>query len=66
MLTTLLILLIGLAAARLTAGMLARWAVPASVVELPVGFALGNTVLPFRAIEPLSGFTELGVLSLFV
>jgi Kef-type K+ transport system membrane component KefB len=39
--------------------------VPAIVVELLVGFSLGNTVLPFRAIEPLSGLTELGVLTLF-
>ena len=65
MLTTLLILLIGLAAARLTAGRLTRWAVPAIVVELLVGFGLGNSVLPFQAIEPLSGLTELGVLTLF-
>ena len=65
LLTTLLILLIGLAAARLTAGTLARWAVPAIVVELLVGFALGNSVLSFSAIEPLSGLTELGVLTLF-
>jgi Kef-type K+ transport system membrane component KefB len=65
LLTTLLILLIGLATARLTAGKLAHWAVPAIVVELLVGFALGNSVLPFKAIEPLSGLTELGVLTLF-
>jgi Kef-type K+ transport system membrane component KefB len=57
--------LIGLAAARLTAGKLARWAVPAIVVELLVGFVLGNTVLPFSRIEPLAGLTELGVLTLF-
>ena len=65
MLSTLLILLLGLATARLTAGRLARWAVPAIVLELVVGFVLGNTVLPFQAIEPLSGLTELGVLTLF-
>jgi len=65
LLATLLILLIGLAAARLTAGTLGRWAVPAIVVELLVGFLLGNTVLPFQAIQPLSGITELGVLTLF-
>jgi Kef-type K+ transport system membrane component KefB len=65
LLTTLLILLIGLAAARLTAGRLARWAIPAIVVELFVGFVLGNSVLPFEAIAPLSGLTELGVLTLF-
>ena len=65
MLTTLLILLIGLALARLTAGKLVHWAVPAIVVELFVGFALGNSVLPFEAIAPLSGLTELGVLTLF-
>jgi Kef-type K+ transport system membrane component KefB len=65
LLFTLLILLIGLAIARLMAGRLARWAVPAIVVELAIGFALGNSVLPFEAIQPLSGLTELGVLSLF-
>jgi Kef-type K+ transport system membrane component KefB len=39
--------------------------VPAIVVELLVGFALGNSLLPFEAIAPLSGLTELGVLTLF-
>ena len=58
-------LLLGLAVARLMAGTLARWAVPAIVIELAVGFALGNTVLPYGAIAPLSGLTELGVLTLF-
>ena len=56
-LTTLLILLVGLALARLSAGRLARWAVPAIVVELLIGFGLGNSVLPFDAIKPLSGLT---------
>lgn len=65
LLSTLLVLLVGLATARLMAGTLARWAVPAIVVELAVGFLLGNTVLPFPAIEPLAGLTELGVLTLF-
>jgi len=51
--------------ARLSAGRLARWAVPAIVLELLMGFVLGNTVLPFTAIAPLSGITELGVLTLF-
>ena len=55
----------GLALARLSAGQLARWAVPAIVVELVIGFLLGNTVLPFQAIQPVSGLTELGVLTLF-
>jgi hypothetical protein len=64
-LTTLLILLVGLALARLSAGRLARWAVPAIVVELLIGFGLGNSVLPFDAIKPLSGLTALGVLALF-
>ena len=64
-LTTLLILLVGLALARLSAGRLASWAVPAIVVELLIGFVLGNSVLPFDAIKPLSGLTELGVLALF-
>ena len=65
LLTTLLILLVGLALARLSAGQLARWAVPAIVVELVIGVVLGNSVLPYAAIEPLSGLTELGVLTLF-
>ena len=65
LLSTLLLLLLGLAIARLMAGRLARWAVPAIVVELAIGFLLGNTLLPFEAIRPLSGLTELGVLTLF-
>ena len=65
LLSTLLVLLVGLAIARLMAGKLARWAVPAIVVELVMGFLLGNTVLPFEAIKPLAGITELGVLTLF-
>ena len=65
LLSTLLVLLVGLAIARLMAGKLARWAVPAIEVELVMGFLLGHTVLPFEAIQPLSGITELGVLSLF-
>ena len=64
MLTTLLILLIGLALALLRAGRLVHWAVPAIVVELLLGFVLGNSVLPFEAVAPLSGLTELGVLTL--
>lgn len=65
LLSTLLILLGGALLARLLAGRLERWAVPAIVLELAVGFALGNTILPFKAVEPLSGLTELGVLTLF-
>ncbi|MFM7086175.1 MAG: cation:proton antiporter [Cyanobium sp.] len=64
-LSVLLILLAGLAIARLSAGRLGRWAIPAILVELLVGFLLGNTVLPFPAVAPLQGLTELGVLSLF-
>lgn len=65
LLGTLLLLLTGLALARLSAGRLARWAVPAILVELLVGFLLGNSVLPFERVAPLGGITELGVLSLF-
>ena len=65
LLTTLLILLVGLGVARLSSGPLARWAVPAIVLEMAVGFALGNTILPFPRVEPLSGLMELGVLTLF-
>ena len=65
LLGTLLVLLTGVALARLSAGGLARWAVPAILVELLVGFLLGNTVLPFERVAPLGGITELGVLSLF-
>ena len=64
-LSTLLLLLIGVLLARLTASRLARWAVPAIVLELVVGVVLGNTVLPYSRIAPLAGLTELGVLSLF-
>ena len=64
-LSLLLILLVGLGIARISAGTLARWAVPAILVELLVGFLLGNSVLPFSQVAPLSGLTELGVLSLF-
>jgi Kef-type K+ transport system membrane component KefB len=65
LLTTLLLLLVGALLARLTATRLARWAVPAIVLELGVGFVLGNTVLPFDQIRSLSGLLELGVLTLF-
>jgi Kef-type K+ transport system membrane component KefB len=65
LLTTLLILLGGLVVARLSSGPLARWAVPAIVLEMAIGFVLGNTVLPFRHVAPLSGLMELGVLTLF-
>lgn len=64
-LSTLLLLLVGAAVARLTADRLSRWAVPAIVLELLVGFVLGNSVLPFSQIQPLAGITELGVLTLF-
>ena len=65
LLSTLLLLLVGALLARLTATRLARWAVPAIVLELLVGFLLGNSVLPFSSIAPLAGLTELGVLTLF-
>ncbi len=65
LLTTLLILLIGVLLARLSEGWMARLAVPAIILELVVGFILGNTVVPFEAMAPLSGLTELGVLTLF-
>ncbi|MFM7652184.1 MAG: cation:proton antiporter, partial [Vulcanococcus sp.] len=59
------LLLVGAALARLTEQRLQRWAVPAIVLELLVGFVLGNTLLPFSRIQPLVGLTELGVLTLF-
>ena len=65
LLSTLLLLLVGVLLARLTASRLARWAVPAIVLELLVGVLLGNTLLPYSRIAPLAGLTELGVLSLF-
>jgi Kef-type K+ transport system membrane component KefB len=65
LLATLLILLVGVLCARLAAGPLARWAVPAILLELGLGFLLGNTVLPFEAVAPLEGLTQLGVLALF-
>jgi Kef-type K+ transport system membrane component KefB len=39
--------------------------VPALVLELGLGFLLGNTLLPFSSIAPLEGVTQLGVLALF-
>lgn len=65
LLSTLLILLIGVLLARLSEGWMARLAVPAIILELVMGFILGNTVVPFEAMAPLSGLTELGVLTLF-
>jgi Kef-type K+ transport system membrane component KefB len=65
LLTTLLILLAGLVVARLSSGPLARLAVPAIVLEMGVGFVLGNTLVPFARVAPLSGLMELGVLTLF-
>lgn len=65
LLSTLLLLLVGALVARLTATRLERWAVPAIVLELLVGFLLGNTLVPFGRIQALSGITELGVLTLF-
>ena len=65
LLTTLLLLLVGVLVARITAARLARWAVPAIVLELLVGFLLGNSLVPFERIQPLAGITELGVLALF-
>jgi Kef-type K+ transport system membrane component KefB len=65
LLSILLILLMGVLIARFTEGWMARLAVPAIVLELLMGFILGNTVVPFKAMAPLSGLTELGVLTLF-
>jgi hypothetical protein len=63
LLTTLLVLLTGVVLARVMARRLVAWAVPAIVLKLEVGFLLGSTLLPFEAIRPLSGITELGVLT---
>lgn len=57
--------MVGVLLARISAGRLHRWAVPAIVLELLMGFVIGNTLLPFERIQPLSGLMELGVLSLF-
>ena len=65
LLSTLLLLLLAVLLARLTSSRLARWAVPAIVLELLLGFLLGNTVLPYSRVEALAGVMELGVLSLF-
>jgi len=65
LLSTLLLLLIAVLLARLTSSRLAGWAVPAIVLELLVGFVLGNTVLPYSRVQSLAGVMELGVLSLF-
>ena len=65
LLSILLLLMVGVLLARISAGRLHRWAVPAIVLELLMGFVIGNTLLPFERIQPLSGLMELGVLSLF-
>lgn len=65
LLSTLLLLLLGALLARLTANRLKGLAVPAIVLELLVGFLLGNSFLPYSYIAPLAGLTELGVLTLF-
>jgi hypothetical protein len=54
LLTTLLILLVGVGFARISAGRLARWAVPAIVLELAVGFVLGAVVSPPDAVAPMA------------
>lgn len=64
-LATLLILMIGVLCARFSAGRLARWSVPAIVLELLLGVALGHWLLPPSQLAPLSGLSELGVLTLF-
>jgi Kef-type K+ transport system membrane component KefB len=56
---------VGALLARLTAKHLKGLAVPAIVLELVVGFLLGNSFLPYSRIAPLAGLTELGVLTLF-
>ncbi|MCX5928504.1 MAG: cation:proton antiporter [Synechococcus sp. LacPavin_0920_WC12_MAG_50_7] len=65
LLSTLLLLLVGALLARLTANRLKGLALPAIVLELVVGFLLGNSFLPYSRIAPLAGLTELGVLTLF-
>lgn len=64
-LTALLLLMLAILAAQSCASLLARWTIPAIVLELGAGFLLGNTILPFAAIAPLAGIAELGVLTLF-
>ena len=66
LLSTLLLLLVGSLLARLTANRLKGLALPAIVLELVVGFLLGNSFLPYSRIAPLAGLTELGVLTLFL
>lgn len=65
LLTVLLVLLLSVTLARRFEISLARLAIPAIVLELALGFLLGNTILPFDRIAPLAGITELGVLTLF-
>ncbi len=65
LLATLLILMIGVLCARFSAGRLVRWSVPAIVLELLLGVALGHWLLPSSQLAPLSGLSELGVLTLF-
>ncbi|MEB3331178.1 MAG: cation:proton antiporter [Synechococcaceae cyanobacterium] len=65
LLAILLMLLVAVLATRLLEGVLLRLAIPGIVLELLLGFVLGNTVLPHSAIAPVAGIAELGVLTLF-
>lgn len=65
LLTVLLMLLVAVLGTRLLEGALLRLAIPGIVLELVLGFVLGNTVLPHSAIAPIGGIAELGVLTLF-
>ncbi len=64
-LMSLLALLLAVVVARRLQGLLGSAALPAILLELSVGFLLGNTVLAYERLNGVSGIAELGVISLF-
>ncbi|MFS6827831.1 cation:proton antiporter [Cyanobium sp. ATX-6F1] len=64
-LISLLALLLAVVVARRLQGLLGSAALPAILLELTVGFLLGNTVLSYERLNGVSGIAELGVISLF-
>ncbi|MCP9849283.1 cation:proton antiporter [Cyanobium sp. Morenito 9A2] len=62
---SLLVLLLAVVAARRLQGLVGSAALPAILLELTVGFLLGNTVLSHERLNGVAGIAELGVISLF-
>ncbi|MCT0198452.1 cation:proton antiporter [Synechococcus sp. CS-1325] len=60
-----LLLLLGVLLARLSARALGGAGVPSILLELGTGFLIGNLLLPFDRLGGVGGIAELGVISLF-